>query len=1093
MTGTHEHNQHSSEAQYRLLLENAPIGIIAIDSHGDITEINPAALKILSPAVAKTNIFSFSPLIEAGLTLVIQRCLKSAEPILSEHAYTDPTGKQSYLQLQVTPMPQVDDQNMGVQIIVENISKRQQSELTLQQLHTELDIQAKKRTAELSAANERLKAEIVERQRAEESLQRVRIQLEIRVAERTAELEQVNKKLSALALENTCLLAEARQWANQLETLGQASLSLTASFDLPQVLQAILKTTLELVVASDAHIFLYADDKLTFGAALWDDGRTDTPFVTPRPDGFTHITARQAEVIIVPDIRKHPLFATAFPDWKGAIVGFPLKIGQQVVGVMNIARLDPGPFLETELRVLHLLADQAAIAIDNANLYEQAQQEIVERKQTEKKLQQTLQQVKQSEETLRQRIAELASLNHIAQTVATITDMQAAWNFVAKTTNRIFNGHGSILTLLNADQTVLTIFAHHIRPASPSTPEKKVKREQNLFGLTLPLAHHPDVAQIVKAGQSVVISQAQTHPQLQSIRKIMQGQGIYGLMNVPLRTQGKIVGFITIASAEIDREFTPTEVTLVETIASHLAGAVEITRLFDEAQQAKEVAENAQKEAEQANRSKSKFLANMSHELRTPLNGILGYTQILQQDKNLTISQREAISTIQQSGEHLLTLLNDILDLSKIEAGKMELRTAQFHLPRFLKNIVDIFQIRAKQKGIVFIYERFPNLPVGVQGDEKRLRQVLINLLGNAVKFTKQGKVTFKILMVAEQSPLTLASSSVVAAKGQRTKIRFQVQDTGIGISLSDLEKVFLPFQQVGNLMDKEEGTGLGLPISQRLVEMMGSELRISSSLDVGTVFWFDLDLPTAEGWIDKTKVEEALIVGFKGPKHKILIVDDDTKNRMMLLDLLSPLGFELLEASNGQDALDKAKTFQPDLILMDLVMPVMDGFEATRRIRIREAGARQMGQTALTQNQAAIIIAVSASAFDEDRQKSLETGYNDFVAKPIQFRTLLQKIETFLNLEWVYAEELGGQKPEPEQSKVPPLLIGPPPQEAVMLYTLALRGDIKRIKTHLPHLEQLDDKYQPFVAELRRLTKTYRIEQIQKLLKLYVEDKPHE
>ncbi len=270
-----------------------------------------------------------------------------------------------------------------------------------------------------------------------------------------------------------------------------------------------------------------------------------------------------------------------------------------------------------------------------------------------------------------------------------------------------------------------------------------------------------------------------------------------------------------------------------------------------ERKQAELKLQQAQDVAETAHRVKSEFLAHISHELRTPLNGILGYTQILAQDKGLTERQRESVAIMQQSGEHLLTLINDILDLSKIEFGKIAPQLSDFHFLNFLKAIADVFRVRAEEKEVHFVYEPDPNLPMTIWGDEKRLRQVLVNLLGNAVKFTEHGQVIFKV----EMRNIELEASQNANLK-PLISVRFQVEDTGIGIESNHLEEIFTPFHQVGNqnkhpLGYNAEGTGLGLAVSKRLVEIMGGELKAKSILGQGSVFWVDLDLFGAEEWLE--------------------------------------------------------------------------------------------------------------------------------------------------------------------------------------------------------------------------------------------------
>jgi len=482
-------------------------------------------------------------------------------------------------------------------------------------------------------------------------------------------------------------------------------------------------------------------------------------------------------------------------------------------------------------------------------------------------------------------------------------------------------------------------------------------------------------------------------------------------------------------------------------------------RAQEAVQQAKEMALKAQHAAEAANRAKSIFLANMSHELRTPLNGVLGYAQILKRDPQVSEAQLNGLNIIYQSGNHLLTLINDILDLSKIEAGKMELYPEDFHFASFLNALVGIIRMRAEEKDLSFQYQPDTALPLGVQADEKRLRQVLINLLGNAVKFTNEGQVTFRVIALPSPQQQDALSSH----------LRFEVSDTGIGMNVEQLAAIFLPFEQVGDAGQRAQGTGLGLAISQQLASLMNSELKVESELGQGSRFWFDLALPVV-GVENKEEAQlQGRIIGYTGAKRKIMVADDQKENRLVLRNMLEPLGFLIIEAKNGAECVEKAHLV--DLILTDLIMPVMSGFEAVKQIR------------QIPPSQTLPIIAISASVFEMDQEQSRQAGCDAFLPKPVRVDALLSLIKSFLSLEWRYADT----SQQPPVAAEAQLFIPPPRQELERLHELALRGNISRLRQQANHLEALDEKYNQFVAKLRDLTKRFQRNQILALIEQYL------
>jgi PAS domain S-box-containing protein len=403
--------------------------------------------------------------------------------------------------------------------------------------------------------------------------------------------------------------------------------------------------------------------------------------------------------------------------------------------------------------------------------------------------------------------------------------------------------------------------------------------------------------------------------------------------------------------------------------------------------QAKNVALAAQKEAERAritaeaaNQAKSAFLANMSHELRTPLNAILGFTQLLDRDSDLNTKQRDQISIINRSGEHLLTLINDVLEMSKIEAGRTLLEETSFDIHQLLQDLNDMLNLRAANKGQALIFELSPQLPRYVTLDEVKLRQVLINLLSNAIKFTSTGGVNLRV-----QTNLGSAGKT----------LEFEIQDTGPGIAPDDIASLFEAFVQTSTGQKTVEGTGLGLAISQQFVNLMGGKIEVTSTVGAGSIFHFEIPFSSAKATDIVVETSEKVVIGIEPgqPTIRILIAEDRVENRQLLVELLAPFGFEIYQATNGLEAVDAACELRPDLIWMDIQMPIMDGFEAIQHIRSQPETAEM------------VIIAITASAFEEDRERILNAGANDFVRKPFRSNQIFEKMTQHLGTRFIYQE----------------------------------------------------------------------------------------
>jgi signal transduction histidine kinase/DNA-binding response OmpR family regulator len=470
----------------------------------------------------------------------------------------------------------------------------------------------------------------------------------------------------------------------------------------------------------------------------------------------------------------------------------------------------------------------------------------------------------------------------------------------------------------------------------------------------------------------------------------------------------------------------------------------------------------AKEAAEAANRAKSVFLANMSHELRTPLNAILGFAQLMERDPAFPAKHRESLGIVNRSGEHLLNLLNDVLEMSKIEAGRVELQLEAFDLHHMLLSLEEMFRIRAAQKELTLRFERAPDVPCYVRADQGKLRQVLINLLGNAVKFTEEGGVTLRVRADRDSA----GQGDVVPALSPTgpkvlASICFEVIDTGPGIAPDELHKVFEAFAQTSSGQRSEKGTGLGLPISREFTRLMGGELAIDSQVGHGTAFKFDLQVEIVEAADVLTAEPTHRVIGLEpgqgaagGEPFRMLVVDDVETTRKLLVKFLQPLGFELREATNGQEALKIWAEWQPHLIWMDMRMPIMDGRETTRRIKA-QAQARNRSVP--------LIIALTASAFEEQRAEILAGGCDDFIRKPFREHEIFDALHRHLDVRFIY-ETVTPPAPEAATSVSPEELRADveklPAAWATDLYQATVALDINQIlalieavRPQAPHL----------------------------------------
>ncbi|MEG3927979.1 MULTISPECIES: GAF domain-containing protein [unclassified Microcoleus] len=521
---------------------------------------------------------------------------------------------------------------------------------------------------------------------------------------------------------------------------------------------------------------------------------------------------------------------------------------------------------------------------------------------------------------------------------------------------------------------------------------------------------------------------------------------------VPLLQGKKLWGLLIAHHCRSHRHWNSSEIESLKQISVQLAIAIQQCTLFEQAKTElaeRKLAETALQKAvvaaDTANRAKSEFLSSMSHELRTPLNAILGFSQVMVRDSSLNNQHQQHLEIINRAGEHLLALINDILEMSKIEAGRSQLNESSFNLMRLLKTLEEMFRLKAKSKKLQLNLEVGDGIPHFVTGDEGKLRQILINLVGNAIKFTERGSVTLRVKKKVEESlgaetaelsdtqtklagagsehseSLAVETAAIQKKPGWCTgfnqserlgdfdsvdandlrpellRLQFEIEDTGLGIAPEEMNKLFEPFEQTKTGQKSQQGTGLGLPISRKFVQMMGGDITVSSTPELGSKFVFDIQITLATPSEIKILKPQKKVISLapNQPEYRILVVDDRADNCLVIERLLSPLGILVREARDGEEAIAVWEDWQPHLIWMDMQMPVMDGYEATRKIKAHPLGKQT------------VIVALTASAFEEERQTILGAGCDDFIRKPFEAKILFAKMEDLLGVRYIYEESV--------------------------------------------------------------------------------------
>jgi len=648
------------------------------------------------------------------------------------------------------------------------------------------------------------------------------------------------------------------------------------------------------------------------------------------------------------------------------------------------------------------------------------------------------------EETLLHRAAEMA-----AETDSFEDALQQVVDMVCEMTGWPV-GHIYEISPENPDLLITTTIWHLEDPDAYSVFQEVTERTQFLVGEGLP-------GRILKSGEPAWITNVQTDPNFPR-NKLARDLGVKGAFGFPVKISGEVVAVLEFFA---DQEVSPDE-NLMQTIRNV---GEQLSRVF-ERKRAEEELRQARQAADAANLAKSEFLSNMSHELRTPLNGVLGYTQILQRDPSVTPAHRESLDAIETCGLHLLTLINDVLDLSKIEAGRLEVNKAPCDLHRLVKNIFEIVSPRAESKGLTFSTEIAAEVPKGILTDSTKLKQVLVNLAGNAVKFTDEGSVTLRVRKLPDIG------------------LQLEVEDTGMGMTPEELEEVFDPFKQAEG-GKKSGGTGLGLPISKRLVEALGGTLEVESQPGQGSRFMIthplvEVSEQDLSKLVKETLTDQRSLVLAPGQDVTVLVADDLRETRDILVKLLEGAGFDTREARDGKEAVEKLREYDISVVLMDLRMPVMNGMEAAQEIR---------NDPTLKDK---VLIAVSASVLS-NRERAREVGFDDFIGKPFRASEVFDKIKHHLKVRYtVSAQEIPadseGESVTPGDQKLPPEVareVARRVQEAVQL------GDVSELTAVATELTQRNDFTSPYGKEIARLARAFDFEGLSQLASTLVETNP--
>ena len=762
-------------------------------------------------------------------------------------------------------------------------------------------------------------------------------------SETEAEVLAALASLAGVALENVRLQHETKAQAHRAQVLADMARSISSSLDTETLLGAVIREV-QRVVPCDRGSFAFYDaasHTVTFHEEVLVEGETTFPQRTVPADQTVSWQLMQTGRIDVRDdmrVSAVPMHAQRATEGERSVVGMPIMRDDECLGVLNLASLRPAAFTEEHVAFLEGLTPHLAVALEKARLFEQA-------------------------ETRARRSSRLAELSRL---VNESLDVERVQQFVIQASAELLGAELTRLYLVDEEHDSLDLVAStgeliRSRSSQPGTSGRRLPVRCSLIG------------HVIATGRRHYSRDVQNDP-LMVNKDWARAQGYRSQLAVPLIAGSRAIGALSIICRET-REFTPDDVELLEPLAAQAASAIQNARLYDQA------IESA--------RLKSEVVANMSHEIRTPMNGVIDMTGLLL-DMPLEDDQRECVDTIRFSADALLTIVNDILDFSKIEAGKLQLEVVDFSIHQLVDDVADLMADAARRKQLHLTATVDPAIPALVRGDPGRLRQILTNLVANAIKFTERGVVAISVSL--DRSGASLSPNGKA---DPNLRVYFEVMDTGIGIASETRGRLFQVFSQAdGSTTRRYGGTGLGLAICRQLVDLMGGQIGVTSELGDGSTFWFTAVLPKSETGqcqlrergSTKQAMRPLALTRRAGPGPRVLIAEDNPVNQRVAVRLLEHLGIRADVASDGNEAIESLTRQSYALVLMDCQMPELDGFEATARIR---SGETLDGQIP--------IIAMTASAMQGDRERCLAAGMNDYVSKPVRIDDLRPVIERWL------------------------------------------------------------------------------------------------